>query len=413
MLRHNRNFFCPATLFGNEEFQIWDFRFEIFQHRRVVELITQAALGAAMGEWMMGRRLGKPALAWGAFFGVLPCFDGVLSLFFDTAHRLAFHHGMSHSVWFLSLLAYGLAHWLEKVWKKEMITKARAGGFVFAVFCGHLLLECLSVGGASVLWPFSPANIAFNCVFPVDFLISGPLVVAAVWLALLPADVVKKSRSKKLPPPSKRLRICHWGIGLSAGYLLLAVGIKFLASAGFEADLKRRGTTWQRRMEAPTMTNIFLWRSVLDRGDEFWVGYRTVFESHETPVRWTIYPQGKSALASVTGTREIKTLARITDGWWLARPNAKGGWLGDLRHAEARNWGDKKGMVDSRLSVSWVLDLESKGDRLRQINEQWRNTSDTLSRLAARIIGRREEWEANPRLAGVPGSLPEFLAVEE
>jgi hypothetical protein len=29
------------------------------------------------------------------------------------------------------------------------------------------------------------------------------------------------------------------------------------------------------------------------------------------------------------------------------------------------------------------------------------------------MIGRRDLWEANPRLAGVPGSLPEFLAVEE
>ncbi|MEO5712457.1 MAG: metal-dependent hydrolase [Luteolibacter sp.] len=378
-----------------------------------MELITQAALGAAMGELMMGRRLGKQAMGWGALFGVLPCCDGILSLFFDTAHQLAFHHGLSHSLWFLGLLAFGLAHWLEKLWKKEKVTKAQAGGFVFAILCGHLLLECLSVEGAAVLWPFSAANVAFNSVFPLDFLLSGPLVVVAIWLALLPAEVVKKSRGKKPPPPSKRSRLCYWGIGLSAGYLLLAVGMKFVASAGFEADLKRRGTTVLRRMEAPTMGNIFLWRSVVDRGDEFWVGYRTIFESHDTPVRWTIYPQGKAALAGVADTREIKTLARITDGWWLARTNAKGVWLGDLRHAEARNWGDKKSMVDSRPAVSWAFDLESKSDRLRQIDEQWRNTGDTLSRLSGRMIGRRDLWEANPRLAGVPGSLPEFLAVEE
>jgi len=386
---------------------------EIFRHRRAVELITQAALGAAMGEMMMGRRLGKQALGWGALFGVLPCCDGILSLFFDTAHQLAFHHGLSHSLWFLGLVSYGLAHWLEKVWKKEKVTKAQAGGFVFAIFCGHLLLECLTVEAAAVLWPFSPADVAFNCVFPLDFLLSGPLVVTAAWLALLPAEVVKKSRSKKPAPPSKRIRICRWGLGVSAVYLLLTVGMKSLASAGFEADLKRRGTTWQRRMEAPTMANIFLWRAVIDRGDEFWVGYRTIFEKRDTPVRWTIYPQGKAALAEVADSREIKTLARVTDGWWLARTNAKGVWLGDLRHAEARNWGDKKGMVDSRLAVSWAFDLGAKSDRLRKIDEQWRNTGDTLSRLSGRMIGRRDHWEANPRLAGVPGSLPEFLAVEE
>jgi len=37
----------------------------------------------------------------------------------------------------------------------------------------------------------------------------------------------------------------------------------------------------------------------------------------------------------------------------------------------------------------------------------------TFMRMAARIIGNRQAWEANPRLAGVTGSLPECLGVEE
>ncbi len=366
-----------------------------------------------MGELMLGKRLGKQAMAWGALIGVLPDVDGIFSLFFDSAHQLAFRHGLGHSLWFLALVSYGLAHWLAKQWKKEKIAKAQAGGFVFAILCGHLLLECVTVEGAAVLWPFSGESLAFNCVFPLDFLFCGPLVVAAAWLAVLPVEVVKKSRGKKPQPPSKRRRVCSWGLGASAGYLLLAVAMKFVASAGFDADLKRRGTVHQRRMEAPTMFNIFLWRAVVDRGDELWVGYRTVFERHETPVRWTIYPKGKTALAGMEDTREIQTLARVTNGWWIARPNAKGAWLGDLRYGEARNWGDKKGMVDSRMAYSWVFTPEAKGDRLRQTDEAWRNTGNTLNRLSGRLVGNRAIWEANPRLAGVAGSLPEFLAVEE
>ena len=41
------------------------------------------------------------------------------------------------------------------------------------------------------------------------------------------------------------------------------------------------------------------------------------------------------------------------------------------------------------------------------------DTADYLKRLALRTFGSRTEWEANPRLAGIPGSLPEFLSVEE
>jgi hypothetical protein len=38
---------------------------------------------------------------------------------------------------------------------------------------------------------------------------------------------------------------------------------------------------------------------------------------------------------------------------------------------------------------------------------------ESLRRMGRRIVGDREAWEANPRLAGTTVSLPEFLAVEE
>jgi hypothetical protein len=114
----------------------------------------------------------------------------------------------------------------------------------------------------------------------------------------------------------------------------------------------------------------------------------------------------------VKASREGKILMAVCDGWWLARPHAKGAWIGDLRQPEARDWGNKKAMVDSRLARSWVIDTEVKGDHLRTFSEQV-TTPDFLKRLGARIIGRHEDWEANPRLAGMRGSLPEFLPVEQ
>src|SRR6187455_1088724 len=52
--------------------QIFSSRPRIFLHGCAVDWITQAALGAMVGELMMGRLLGKRALAWGALFGILP-----------------------------------------------------------------------------------------------------------------------------------------------------------------------------------------------------------------------------------------------------------------------------------------------------------------------------------------------------
>lgn len=364
---------------------------------------------------MMGRLLGKRALAWGALFGILPELD-VLAYglpLMDTARELAWHRGPSHSLLGMALGSWGIAHGLEKLWQREKISKAQAGAFVFAVWWAHVFVDCFTVEGAALLWPFSGKRVAFNFLNPVDFLFTLPLVVAALRLAFLKEPLVKKSRARKPAPPSKRRKILLWGLGLAAGYALLAVGMKFVAAAGFDADLARRGTKFQRRMESPTPFNILLWRSVVDRDSEFWVGYRSVFESRTSPVRWTIYQKNAGALGKVQALRETQTLARLSDGWWLARPHAKGAWLGDLRSPESRVWGSKKGMVDSRLKFSWIIDATDKSDRLRPITLETEYSGDYLQRMGARITGKQEAWEANPRLATFPRSLPEFLAVEE
>lgn len=361
----------------------------------------------------MGKRLGRQALAWGALSGVMPELDVLLHPFLDTARKLAWHRGPSHSLPVIALGSYLISQGLVKLWKRDKVTRAEAAGFVFAVWSGHVLADCLTVEGAAVLWPFSARSVSFNQVFHSDVLITLPLLVAVAWVAFLPEHKQKPSRGKKLPPLPQRRRIFYRGLAVSGAYVLLAGGMKFAVAAGFEADLARRGVKFERRMEAPMPYNIVLWRSVVDRGDEFWVGYRSVFEFHRTPVRWTVYAKGHEALAGVADMRETRTLMRFTDGWCLVRPHAKGAWFGDLRHPEARIWGVKKDAVDSRLAGSWVVDSTSGGDRLRPSSIRAETTEGFLPRMLARIAGKREDWEANPRLAGVVGSLPEFLPVEE
>lgn len=365
----------------------------------VVDSITQAALGAAVGEAVLGKHLGNRALLWGALFGTLPDLDVVFSPFFDTAGNLAHHRGASHSLLVMTLASFLLARWLAKLWKKEKVGKARAGAFVFLAWSTHVLIDCFTVYGTSVLWPFSDVRVAFNHLFIVDPFYTGPLLVTLVWLAFL--------RGKKNQP--KRRRLCYWGLGLSSAYVLLSVAMKFHVSAGFDRDLARRSVSVERRMEAPTPFNILLWRSVADQGDAFWVGYRSIFEFPSTPVRWTVYPKETAAAFPHAATREMRVLHHFSGGWWIARPHAKGVWIGDMRFGEMREWGAREGTVDNRLVFSWLLDAGAPGDKLKQKIAERRGMGETLGRLAWRIAGRRDRWDGLPRLAGVPGSLPEFL----
>jgi hypothetical protein len=56
---------------------------------------------------------------------------------------------------------------------------------------------------------------------------------------------------------------------------------------------------------------------------------------------------------------------------------------------------------------------DADGERLRTHHPARANPEETLRRMGHRIVGNRQEWEAIPRLAGVKGSLPEFLGVVE
>lgn len=362
---------------------------------------------------MMGRRLGNWALAWGAFFGILPNAERLVSPFLSPRADLAWLGGISHSLGLMALVSYGMSHVLAWLWRRDQINRRSAGAFVAAAWTGHLLFDCLTVKGAGILWPILTKPLALGVLDPNDVIIALPWFVTVVWILWVRPVIPKKSRSKKpkRQPNPLRKKLCLWGFGLSASYLLLGVGMKMLAASGFEADLLRRGVKFSRKLEGPMPYNCLLWRSVIDRGNELWVGYRSAFDGAITPVRWTIYPKGADALAQILHTKEAVALERFTDSWWIARPNAKGAWLGDLRFPESRTWGERKTMVDSRLTPAWVIYAKTATEPMRQIRTDQPRDSDFLKRMAARIFGYRESWEANPRLAGVEGRLPELLGV--
>ncbi|MGA0846540.1 MAG: metal-dependent hydrolase, partial [Luteolibacter sp.] len=53
-----------------------------------MDSLTQATLGAAVGEFLLGRKLGNRAPAWGALLGTLPDLDVVFSPLLDNSGNL-------------------------------------------------------------------------------------------------------------------------------------------------------------------------------------------------------------------------------------------------------------------------------------------------------------------------------------
>ena len=371
-----------------------------------MDWITHAAVGAAVAEIMFGfgRRMGNRALGWGALLGIAPdLLDELAAVFLSTSGKLAHLGAASHSLLLLAILTLALPRSLVQLWLPGKVTRYQAGGFVGLLWATHLLVDCLSAPGVQVLWPHPAARTTIDLLGRGDGWMAVPLVVALLSLMRL--------RSKK--EQAKRRRRWCWGVGVSGSYLALAVVAKWAASAGFAADLARRGTVYDRRMETPTPWNPLLWRGLVDRGDEIWVAYRSVFEWHSSPVRWTAYPRDRDAFATVADCTEAKRVAAFTADWWIARSNKSGVWLADLRGGEYRRWGERKGMVDIRFKRAWQLEPQGPGYPLRPLNPEPQTPWPLTRRQLLRTLGQRDAWEAIPRLAGVPGALPELLQVAE
>ena len=60
-----------------------------------MDSITHIALGGLLGEAIVGKKLGKRALVWGAIAQSIPDIDFLAAFFVDASHNLRAHRGFT------------------------------------------------------------------------------------------------------------------------------------------------------------------------------------------------------------------------------------------------------------------------------------------------------------------------------
>lgn len=84
-----------------------------------MDSLTQIALGAAVAEVTLGKKIGNKSILWGAVAGTIPDLDVLSNAFIDPLDALAFHRGFSHSFVFAFLAAAGLGPFIHWVYKSK------------------------------------------------------------------------------------------------------------------------------------------------------------------------------------------------------------------------------------------------------------------------------------------------------
>ena len=132
-----------------------------------MDSLTQLTFGAACGEAVLGKKVGRKALVWGAILGTLPDLDVFIPLG-GPVNDFVYHRGFSHSLPFLALLS-PLIPWL--ISKVHPDTRRYYRGWVLLcllVLEASVILDLMTIYGTQIFWPFDTTPMAIPVLFIID-----------------------------------------------------------------------------------------------------------------------------------------------------------------------------------------------------------------------------------------------------
>lgn len=230
-----------------------------------MDSITQAVLGAAVGETVLGKKIGHRAAIIGAIVGTIPDLDILLTPLFGSVERLSVHRGYSHSILFCLLGALLLSYLMSK-WKPKSevimdISFRRLWVFNFLALFTHVLLDAFTTYGTLLFLPLSDKRVSFDSVNIVDPVYTIPLIIG----------LVISMRREKL---SEERSIPNWiGIGVSTLYLLFTLGHKSHMNKTLKEELFEQSIIYEDLLTVPVGIGNMNWYGVARSADSLYIGY--------------------------------------------------------------------------------------------------------------------------------------------
>ena len=302
-----------------------------------MDSVSQAVLGAAVGEVVLGSRVGNKAILWGAVAGTIPDLDVLAYPLMDQISQLSWHRGPSHAFFYL-ILAAPIMAWVINRLHKGKATWRHWTLLLLLAFITHVLLDSFTVYGTQLFRPFSHFPVGFNSISIVDPLYTVPLLIAVVVALFL------KRNSRR------RLRLIIAGLALSTLYLGITVGFKFHVNAVAQDNFVRQNIRAEKYMTAPTLLNSVLWRITAKVEDGFKVGYYSLLDS-DRDIEFSYLPQRDSLLLPVRHTEALARLEWFSRGYYVVSESE-----GELHFADIRFGTIDVGQPDSRRFVfQWKI----------------------------------------------------------
>ena len=282
-----------------------------------MDSLTQLTFGAACGEAVLGKKVGRKAIVWGAVLGTLPDLDVFIPLG-GPVNDFVYHRGFSHSIILLALLSPVLAWLIAYVHPNTKQYFHRWVLLSFLVLEASVLLDLLTIYGTQIFWPFDKTPLAVPILFIID-----PLFTIPILLGVMAALVLKRQSSLGH-------RLNKVGLILSLVYLVWAFCAGEFVKRRVTEKLARQEVSHSQFISSPAPFNTLLWRVVGIDKDRYFETYFSLFDG-ETPLFIDFYPRNLALMARIEAHPPVVKLRRFTRGYYAFSTEGKDVAMTDLR----------------------------------------------------------------------------------
>ena len=237
----------------------------------------------------------------------------------------------------------------------------------------HIGLDCLTVYGTQIFWPFTRTPVILGTIFIIDPLYTVPLaggLLTALWWA----------------PTARPRRLANYvGLALSSAYLLLTVGNKLHVNQVVDASLQAQSLPAERVLTKPTAFNNLLWMALSKGEDGFYVGYYSLLDDDQK-ISFEYVPNRHDLLGNAAENPFVHRLRWFSRGFFVVRRATDGTLtIQDLRFG--RNDLGLTASGEYIFTFRLTRDEEGKISGFRQVRPPMQVDGALLRRFVNRVGG--------------------------
>jgi inner membrane protein len=235
-----------------------------------MDSLTQATLGAAIGEALLGKKMGNKGAVIGAIVATIPDLDVVLKPFYSDLQNISIHRGYSHSILFSVIAAFLITYVLSRIKWANQISKTRLWIFTWLALFTHILLDAFTSYGTQLFLPFTDWRVSFDSINIVDPVYTIPLLTGVLGSAFY----YKKNDKKRSLPNTI-------GLILSSLYLLFTLANKQHIEQVFNAQLEEQNIPFFRLLTVPVKVGNMVWYGVAKDKTQLHIGKYSILDNNK------------------------------------------------------------------------------------------------------------------------------------